>query len=60
MRNIWRVLAGGPGEMGVANEVINGVMYLNISARQSPLYLGPDENNKRLYVANFEVAKEVS
>lgn len=58
--DIWKVLAGTGGSMGIANEVINGVMYQNVSARQSPFFLGTDDNNKRLYVANFDVEKEVS
>jgi len=60
IREIWKTLAGGHGTMGVANEAIDGVMYQNISARQSPFLLQIDENNKRVYVANFDVAKEIS
>jgi len=52
--DIWKALAN------VANQSIDGVTYQNISARQSPAFIGFDDNNNRLYVANFDVAKEVS
>lgn len=39
---------------------LNGVMYLNVEALQSPFYVGRDEAGRFIYAANFEVTRGVA
>jgi hypothetical protein len=52
--SIWRILAG------VVDETINGTRYLRIAAVHSPSFLTRDDNERVLFVCNFEVLKDLS
>ena len=53
-RQIWLVLGA------IRNQNLSGTRYLSIVPIQSPFSLGPDENNRLLISANYELEKEPS
>ena len=44
---------------GICEQQINGTRYLLIQALQTPMYLSTDKSNRKIFVANFTVIKEI-
>ena len=44
---------------GICEEVINGKRYLLIAAIQSPMLLNIDKSERKIFVCNFSVMKEI-